>query len=375
MLQLQQLLISASPLQQRLVTSNQASTSHFSARRGAEEEDSLLHSTLLHSTLLYSTLFHSTLLYSTSLYSTLLYSTLLDATKLNVTIFYSFDFTLFYSTPLYPILLNSTLLYSTPFLSTLLDLTILYYTLLYFYFTWLYCIYSTLPYSTLLRSTRLYCTLLYYTLPYSILLHSTLLYSTLLYLTLLYFTLLNSTLFHSTLLDLTILYSTLFCFSSSLPSVFPCVHSPPPLSPPIPSCQFDSQAVSSLLDMDLDSFSTSTKVSSVTQVDDLWHGRRAYIDAFHLSCFELYKTLRVWFRICFLFSLFWSNTIMFKLIFTLKSKYLVCCISKMLKQVLYSGSRYEMSCQARHDFRPYSLCFFPIPNQSSVVRWHGILQK
>lgn len=46
-------------------------------------------------------------------------------------------------------------------------------------------------------------------------------------------------------------------------------------------CQFDSQAVSSLLDMDLDSFSASTRASAVTQVDDLWHGRRACRETFH----------------------------------------------------------------------------------------------
>lgn len=43
--------------------------------------------------------------------------------------------------------------------------------------------------------------------------------------------------------------------------------------------------------MDLDSFSASTKASSVTQVDDLWHGRQAHIDAFHPLRAKLHKRL------------------------------------------------------------------------------------
>ncbi|GAA6230171.1 myc box-dependent-interacting protein 1-like isoform X2 [Lates japonicus] len=39
--------------------------------------------------------------------------------------------------------------------------------------------------------------------------------------------------------------------------------------------EFDSPAVSSLLDMDLDSFNAATKASTVTQVDESWHEHRA----------------------------------------------------------------------------------------------------
>ena len=65
-------------------------------------------------------------------------------------------------------------------------------------------------------------------------------------------------------------YSILFCPSA------PCLPCYIQLAnEPSYSCcyQFDSPAVSSLLDMDLDSFSAAAKVSAVTQVDDSWHER------------------------------------------------------------------------------------------------------
>lgn len=76
-------------------------------------------------------------------------------------------------------------------------------------------------------------------------------------------------------------------FYSTLYSALPCLLRSTHLATIEPSysscCQFDSQAVSSLLDMDLDSFSASTKASTVTQVDDLWHGRRACRETFHYN--------------------------------------------------------------------------------------------
>lgn len=62
----------------------------------------------------------------------------------------------------------------------------------------------------------------------------------------------------------------LFYSFSSVPCLLCCAQLAN--EPSYSSCyQFDSPAVSSLLDMDLDSFSTAAKASAVTQVDDLWH--------------------------------------------------------------------------------------------------------
>lgn len=85
-------------------------------------------------------------------------------------------------------------------------------------------------------------------------------------------------LFYSILFYSILFYSVLLCF---LFCPVPC-----PLywvqlaNEPSYSCchQFDSPAVSSLLDMDLDSFSAATKASTVTQVDDSQHERIDRID-------------------------------------------------------------------------------------------------
>uniref|UniRef100_A0A8C6P1R9 Myc box-dependent-interacting protein 1 n=1 Tax=Nothobranchius furzeri TaxID=105023 RepID=A0A8C6P1R9_NOTFU len=83
-----------------------------------------------------------------------------------------------------------------------------------------------------------------------------------------------STLLYSTLHFPTLLYSTL-PFSSPHPTLLSCLLLLllKPLANQLPCsyCQFDSPAASSLLDMDLDPFSTATKVPAVTQVDDSWH--------------------------------------------------------------------------------------------------------
>ena len=64
-------------------------------------------------------------------------------------------------------------------------------------------------------------------------------------------------------------YSILFYSVPSLPCYIQLANEPSY------SCcyQFDSPAVSSLLDMDLDSFSAAAKASAVAQVDDSWHER------------------------------------------------------------------------------------------------------